>query len=236
MLNNIADYIGSRIRLYRKQKRLSIEELASSINKSKSTVSKYESGNIVTDIETLYDIADVLDIGINQLLYYKKNSENCLEELKGIFSNKHLYLYFYDGRKNKYTKGFIEIYDYISDNKKDSSLYLGVENWGDYLKCETLYYGQIESHDLVTNASYINQANCVERISLTSINPMTNTNEVSALLIGISGNPFIPVAIKCIISLNPLKEDEELNNRLMISKEDIKIIKKYNFFTNQRIL
>ncbi|QSX06770.1 helix-turn-helix domain-containing protein [Sedimentibacter sp. zth1] len=235
-MSNLTDYIGNRIRLYRKQKKLSIEELAKNISKSKSTVSKYESGSIVIDIETLFDIANVLGIKINQLVDYEQPKENAVDDIRGFFSNNHFYVYFYDGRKNKINRCYMKINDFTYESKRDATLYTGIESFNNYINCETLYYGKIEIHDIVTNLTFVNQANDIERINFIAINPINNASNVSALMTGISGNPFIPVSIKCIISLKSIKEDNELINDLIINKEDVRLMKKYNFFTNQRIL
>lgn len=68
----ISQEIGRRIRAFRKMRKLTLDELALIIYKSKSTISKYEKGEISIDIETLYDIADALSVNIEQLLYYKR--------------------------------------------------------------------------------------------------------------------------------------------------------------------
>ena len=64
--------IGARIRLYRRAKKLTLIQLSAMIHKSKATLSKYETGDIAIDVETLYDIAAALDIRIEQLLDLKR--------------------------------------------------------------------------------------------------------------------------------------------------------------------
>ena len=65
----ISREIGNRIRNFRKMRNLTLEDLSLLIRKSKSTISKYEHGEIAIDIETLYDLADALQIHVEQLLY-----------------------------------------------------------------------------------------------------------------------------------------------------------------------
>lgn len=60
--------IGGLIRNYRKAKNLTQDELSEKICKSKSTISKYEKGEIAVDIETLYEIADAIGVHVEQLL------------------------------------------------------------------------------------------------------------------------------------------------------------------------
>ena len=66
---DIAYEIGLKIRYYRKKKGMTVEQLAAAVCKSKSNISKYESGQIVVDILSLYDIARALDVKVTQLLY-----------------------------------------------------------------------------------------------------------------------------------------------------------------------
>ena len=60
--------IGGLIRNYRKAKNLTQDELSEKICKSKSTISKYEKGEIAVDVETLYEIADAIGVHVEQLL------------------------------------------------------------------------------------------------------------------------------------------------------------------------
>ena len=56
-MKEVSLHVGSRIRLYRKAKKLTLLALSQKIHKSKATLSKYETGDITIDIETLFDIA-----------------------------------------------------------------------------------------------------------------------------------------------------------------------------------
>ena len=94
-LPNINMEIGKKIKNIRKSKNMTIQELANSINKSKSTVSKYENGDISIDIQTLYEISNALSVHVEQLLYIKSNidnihNNNIVNALKMLFSKKPL--------------------------------------------------------------------------------------------------------------------------------------------------
>ena len=68
---DIAQEIGVKIRHYRKKKGMTVEQLADAVCKSKSSISKYESGQIVMDILSLYDIACALDVKVTQLCTFR---------------------------------------------------------------------------------------------------------------------------------------------------------------------
>lgn len=68
-MSEISVEIGKRVHDFRKRRNMTLQEMSGLIHKSKSTISKYESGEISIDIETLYEIADTLHIHVEQLLY-----------------------------------------------------------------------------------------------------------------------------------------------------------------------
>lgn len=55
-------HTGDKIKLYRKEKGLSQEQLAQQIGVTKSTVSKYELGHLDISLEVLHKIADILEV------------------------------------------------------------------------------------------------------------------------------------------------------------------------------
>ena len=61
-MSRINEHIGGRIRMYRKARELTLQQLADLIHKSRASVSKYENGEITLDVETLSEIADVFRI------------------------------------------------------------------------------------------------------------------------------------------------------------------------------
>ena len=67
-MSEVSVETGKRIRYFRQSRQMTLEELSAAIRKSKSTVSKYERGEITVDLETLYDLADVLHIHPEQFL------------------------------------------------------------------------------------------------------------------------------------------------------------------------
>ncbi len=77
MADELAEYskinrhIGSRIRACRKNRGLTIQALADKVNKSRATVSKYETGEISMDMVTLFNLASALQVTPNHLIDYR---------------------------------------------------------------------------------------------------------------------------------------------------------------------
>lgn len=59
---------GAKLRRIRKNKKLTIRELAKKVNIAESTLSCYENGSRIPDLETLANIAKVLDVPTDLLI------------------------------------------------------------------------------------------------------------------------------------------------------------------------
>lgn len=60
--------ISENIRFFRKQAGLTQEELAARFGSRKTLISNYEIGRNTPDIETLWELADIFDITIDELV------------------------------------------------------------------------------------------------------------------------------------------------------------------------
>ena len=67
MKENLSQYIGKRIRKYRKDMKLTQDELAKKLNTSKGTISNYETGYRSSRQDDLFLLAEVLNINIDDL-------------------------------------------------------------------------------------------------------------------------------------------------------------------------
>ena len=67
MKENLSQYIGKRIRKYRKNMKLTQDELAEKLNTSKGTISNYETGYRSPRQDDLFLLAEVLRVSIDDL-------------------------------------------------------------------------------------------------------------------------------------------------------------------------
>lgn len=230
-MNGINARVGARIRLYRRAKKLTLIQLSAMIHKSKATLSKYETGDIAIDVETLYDIAAALDIRIEQLLdqrtftHGEAHGESC-----AFFQQSRIYVYFYDGRIGRCVKNVLQL-DRATE-PCTAVFYLDVPSFDDdaLSSCRSLYYGTAEYFDAVTNFSLDNQTNRMEHASLCAVNPIDRVEQVQGMLTGISRYPMLPVSLKCILSPVPLMIDDALMEKLILSRWDMKLIRRLNMF------
>lgn len=74
--------IGSFIKELRKEKGLTQEQLAEQLNVSRRTVSRWETGDNLPDLDILIEMADYYDIDLRELLDGERKSEKMNKELE----------------------------------------------------------------------------------------------------------------------------------------------------------
>ncbi len=234
MMGNINQEIGKRICIYRKSRNMTMEGLAKIIFKSKSTISKYEKGEITIDIVTLYEIADALEISIEQLLYYPKEKFVLTTDksIPAFFKDTNqFYSYIYDGRCNKLVRCVFDVLFEMENNQYKIMMYMNFKDYSTYQNCENTYWGYIEHYDALTNIQLTNQDSPIEKASVQILASYLDSQTKWGLFNGFSSRPMMPVATKMLFSKKPIAEDDDLIRELKISREDIRMFKLYNMFS-----
>ena len=230
-MSEISTEVGKRIRTFRKMRHMTLEELAAAVCKSKSTVSKYEKGEIAVDIETLYELAAALPVRAEQLLLFRPEPDegasggSCPAFFQGI---TRFYSYIYDGRTGRLLRCAFDVMAGTDGGRQNVLLYMNFSDYDSYQDCENTYLGHMEHFDAVTNLDLINQNMPMERASIQILASSLDSATKWGLWNGLSSRPMMPIAMKMLFSRTPLKEDEALLKQLKVSKEDIRFLKLYN--------
>lgn len=237
IMSAFSRHIGSRIKLYRRNKQMTQSDFAKLIHKSKSAVSKYECGEISIDMDTLYEIAKVLEISIWQLLDFPMEKEPIFPGLKGFFHGQsRFYTYYLNKNSSRIVRGVLEI-NQLEDCEYSTVLFADVKEYDHLYGCYHLYYGDIHYSDSYVNLVMQNQANKSERIFLILANPYSNNaNFTVGMISGISAQYLVPVSLKIILSKTKLEEDEDLRNALQFTKEDFNSMKRTFCFSIDRFI
>ena len=221
--------VGQNIKKYRQAHKMTLEELAAEIHKSKSTVSKYEKGLIAVDVVTLEEIAEVLKVNTAQLLAATEDKDGSVYH-RGEFLDRQ-YMYTYDGRTRKVLKSVIERYKIEDSDEKGIQMFYDVKDLQEPGDCKALYAGIHKKYEFIENYILQNQNNPMEHTSICCINSLHRTTRKVGMITGLSYKTMLPIAMKIIISSSVLKENEELVEALKLTKEDIRLSKKYNLYT-----
>lgn len=232
-MQDVKKKVGGQIRRYRQADKMTIEELAKKIHKGKSTVSKYENGEIAVDIETLAEIAAALRITLNELVQEEEAPIERMEQ--GAFSHRE-YMYFYDGRAKRVSKSVLEHYRTSREDRMKVVLFYDVPALSETGKCRALYRGYMTKYAFISNYTFENQKNSTEQAFLYSFDSLEFSLNKTGVLSGLSSRTMLPVSLKVVLAAEPQKEDEEFVQSLMLSKEDLRLTKKYNMLTLEKIL
>ena len=230
----ISHEIGKRIRAFRKSRHMTLEELAQILCKNKSTLSKYETGEIVLDIETIYEIARALGIHVEQLLYCTPDRVPIQDPSaqSNFFSGlTQFYGYYYDGRVNRIVPAVFDVLLMSEDHRYKIMMYANFRDYDSYQNCETTYWGYMEHYDAVTNVILTNQDSPMEKAHGQILATYMNADTKWGLFTGLSARPMMPVALKMLFSKKRLPEDGALLQMLKVTKEDIRLMKLYNMMT-----
>lgn len=221
-------YVGEQIRKYRKAGKMTLQDLADAIHKSRATVCKYENGEIAVDIETLYEISQVLQVSMTQLTTYlpeEKTEVSAVPERKQkspFFQARRLYFYFYDGRYRRTKDGIIDIYEKTGEPGQYEATLSICSVSVNGRSSEIFYTGKVLYSDMLIRFSFVNQYNPLEEDLLYIFNPLDLRDFTTGLLCGISSADLMPCAFKCVITLKPQELTEEFRHQLLFTKKDLR--------------
>ena len=167
-MSDFTCYVGEQIRRYRKAGKMTLQELADAIHKSRATICKYENGEISVDIETLYEISQVLQVSISQLTTYLPETAGETAVVPGrgpknpFFQARRLYFYFYDGRYQRTKDGVIDINEKKGEPGKYEATLTICSVAGNGRSSEIFYTGRVLYSDMLIRFSFVNQYNPLE--------------------------------------------------------------------------
>lgn len=237
-MESINDYIGAKIRNYRKMKKMTLQQLADTIHKSRPTVSKYETGEITLDVVTLCDIALALDVDLSQLTDYPLYRESQPEERSPytgespFFQANELYFYYYDGRYDRLKEALIRIHKNRPgpDGSYETSMSIHSTS-PNGRSSEIAYTGTVLYSDMLIRFSFLNCYNKLEQDLLYIFNPLERRDFTEGLLCGISNIDLMPCAFKCIVALSPSTDQDLIRQQLQLSPQELRRWGKLNMFT-----
>lgn len=221
--------LGQKLRARRRAKHITLNELAKKLNKSASTISKYEKGEILISIDVLVDICRILNIEIASLL-----PDTCVTEhphevarYQKAFPDL-LYLYWFNGEKGRLQKAVLENHNLSFT----STMYYDVADVADHYEANFIYEGKLT----YTDSCIVFVLVCAEPPfdTLTIRLPALNRSGGSRVgLLSTISYFYQSIAMKVIASETPLTEDESLISSLRLTPEELKNIKRTNFFFAQ---
>lgn len=209
---------GNRIRKARQAKGLTLENLAKVINKSFSTVSRFENGELIPNALEINLICN--ELGISEYELFNSDEKiNNLENSNNPFGVKTLYIAYmaYYQKSNKYDLAKFKL-NIIEKNEKC------VVDLVDY-KTNKIYLSGYMLAD--TNVAMIVLENYKPnnlRLEVTHIilNIAKGTDKFILGSLHCTNGNYVPSIRKCLISKNDFELTDKILNKIEISKDEKK--------------
>lgn len=217
------EHVGQRIKMYRRRQHMTIVTLSEKVNISPSTISKYENAKLSINIDTLFEIANALNVYVNQLMdfqqpikeAYPKKNETDFFQCSNIY-----YMYQYFGLDKKIYVCVMEIDDAQEEGGKTVTIYYDVKDVKNYRDAEYIYKGTMLYHNLITNIYCKNLYNDCDELWICAKSTFSLHTTTTGLLTAVSQSLRNPYSIKVIFSLEPLPLNDMLKNSLNICEKN----------------
>lgn len=120
----LKEYIGNKIKYYRKLNKMNQEELAGKLNTTKQSISRYEKGIRKANQDILFQLCDIFNVSIDDFFPTSDVNVQQLDELIATFKTLN---------SDRQTK----VYDFATEQLKEQN---NVVNINDYIEEESDWY------------------------------------------------------------------------------------------------
>lgn len=134
----------------------------------------------------------------------------------------------YDGRSNTLNRCVVDILYQTEPGTYKVIMYLNIKNHNEYQNCENTYVGYLKHYDMLSHLILQHQDTPIEQVIITVLAPHLKNDTKWGLFFGLSTRPLFPCSTKALFSRKKLPETPELYKELLISKEDIRLLRLYN--------
>lgn len=226
-----SEHVGARIRLYRTQQRMTLDDLARSISKSASTLSKYESGKIAIDVNTVCEIAAVLRVSVGQLMDFPPARQGEDSGQGGFFAHTGLYWAYTCLHGKQAVLSALEILP-VPDGGEQVFLYYGVQEATHYTKADFLYQGKLCRSDSGTAFYMQNPCNRGDMGYIYVRSMFSAQNTTTGVFVFLRERTHVPAVAKILFSRRLLGPDDgQLQELRLTDKTTLSLLKKENMLS-----
>lgn len=228
-MHDICREVGSRIRFFRRANGYTLTTFAEAIHYSKSTVSKYERGEISIDIGTLSEIARTLGIPMSQLIEDRPSVAPRLFRQSGEdeeMERERYYLYFYSAHDGR---------PYLSRNAmflgaKTALIYAEIPSDEEVFEYRTFYTGHVRRTEAFVRVYVVNPVNEDDIAVLEYRKPLKPAQAFTCFFGTLSIGPYFPLAVKGLVSKVPVTDEEWLKDKLILTTQEFRAFRAKNGF------
>ncbi|HHW94537.1 MAG TPA: helix-turn-helix transcriptional regulator [Mogibacterium sp.] len=226
MYGNLYKQIGKKLRVIRKARQGTIQELANYLNKSISTVAKYETGEIAVDLEILLDICNFYNISIQKILPETNRPDaNYLQTRYRDFVVDRMFLYCLRQSDGSIQKSAIE----NNNDTMTSHMFWDFISEDNYMDCKLLYSGNVYYSDYNTFYVLFNLSLPFDMITISLPSNITGSPYCYGMITSLTMH-YQNMARKVLVSKEPISNNI-LTDLLPITAKELKELKRTNCFT-----
>ena len=233
-MKDICREIGARLRALRRDCGYTLTEFAEIVHRSKSTLSKYERGEIAVDVATLDELARALGKSAAELfcsgapgVSFTETPEERLEDMRRY------YLYMYSAHEGRpwVTRSAMFL------GKHSAQIYAELSNEKDVYSYRSCYMG---SFHRTSSFARVIAANPLHEDDIFILNydlTLKPARAFTGFACSLSIGHWFPLAFPAIISELPVADDEWIKAHLLFTPKDLRAFKSINaFFYHTRAL
>lgn len=216
--------LGQKLKAGRKMKGITLTELAEAVHRSPASLSKYENGEVNIAIDSLVEICTALNMDISELLpatYVNLQNADILKYEKHLIDR--LYIYWYNGEEKRVKNAMIE----NSHPSMKSKIYFVTDAENSEYQSDFIYHGTVSYSDTSITFYYTNEAPPFDKLFIRMPLLFRKGRHQTGIMSCISFF-YQGVTVKILVSHEPITITEELREKMMISSEEIKELKRTN--------
>lgn len=225
----LMEHIGRQIRMYRKKRGMTVAEVAERIYKSKATVSKYEKGQLAVCMTTLFSIADVLGVTVEDLIDFAPPLD---EERGKSWQERDFYMYNHSTNDRSIITSILRVRSDKTEGGavSEARCFYNITSQEQLENCEHIYRGTVEFSELVTVFSLQNCLWNPEKLQILLSTPIRAEQAYLGIYLAMSATTLLPTSGKVIVTNRPIAETESLREDLKFSREELSRMKKQSVF------
>lgn len=233
-MENICKQVGARLRTLRRSRGYTLTEFAQVVHRSKSTISKYERGEISVDLATLDELARALGVSTAALLELRPSGEafaKVPEERLEDMERYYLYMYGAHDRKPWVARNALFI------GEHSAQIYAELPDDHDIYGYKSCYMGTFRRTNSFARVIAVNPLHADDLLILNYELTLKPAKAFTGFGCTLSIGHWFPLALPILISTVPVADEDWIKAQLALTSKDFHAFKSINaFFYHTRSL
>ena len=224
--------IGKELQIMRKERRITQRQVAEQQHKTTACISKYESGDIALDIESLCKYCAVLNISPSEFLQPFVPDGQVIKSTEPplpFYNVPELFLYWRGGVDGSIFSAKMTFLPYASSLVRMRIVFNFCTKPALLSSSKSVFEGEIEIFPSITRALLRKTGSALDLILVTAYNAGEGNNYRIGHITTLTSY-YSPMSSKCIISQEIIPDKETVIELLQASKDEISQLKRSGIF------